>query len=84
MQADGIGAGVQNIVAEHLVEAVQGAAQAGAAFAPITFGPQEGRQRIAAVRLATHCEVYQQRQGFAQVQLDWRFIALQPRLAQDK
>jgi hypothetical protein len=84
MQADGIGAGVQHVLANRLVQAVQGAAQARAALAPITLGPQHRRERVAAVCLTTHHEVDEQRQRLAQLQLDWSSVALQARGAQDQ
>src|SRR6266545_8320528 len=83
-QADGIGAGVQDVDAERLTQAVQGAAQAGAGLAPIALGPEHGRQSIAAVPLAADRQVDQQRQRLAQVQLDRPSVALQPWLAEDE
>jgi hypothetical protein len=84
LQADGLGSAVKNVVANRLAEAVERTAQAGAGFPPIALGPQQGRQRVATVQLATHRQVHQQRQRFAQVQLERPTIALQARLAENE
>ena len=75
---------VEEVVANRLGQAMEDAAQAGAALALVALGPEQGRQRVAAVRPATHRQVDQQRQGFAQVQLDRSSFALQPWLAEDE
>jgi hypothetical protein len=83
-QADGFGAAVEDVGAEGLIEAMQGAAQAGAALARIALGPQQGGEMVAAVALAADRQVDQQRHCFAQVQFERPAVALETWLAQDQ
>ena len=84
VQADGLRFALQDVVANRLCQTVQGAAQARAALAPIALGPEHGRERVAAVRLIIHCEVDQQRQRFAQVQVRRLAVALHAWLAENE
>jgi hypothetical protein len=65
-----------------LDQAVEGAAQPGAAVASVALGPEQRRQGLAGVRPARHGQVDQQRQRPPQVQLDWPITSLQARRPQ--
>src|SRR5262245_1647642 len=84
MQADGLKSAVKDLIADRLSQSMEGVAQASAALAPVALGPEQGCQRVAAMRLARHCQIDQQRQGFAQVEFDRPPVALQARGAKDQ
>jgi hypothetical protein len=80
--ADGFGGDVEQRFAEGMLEAVERAAQACAAFTLVALRPEQGRKRIAALKLLVHGQVDQQRLRLAQVQLDRLAIVVQARRAE--
>src|SRR5262249_50368256 len=82
LQTDGLRADLEERFVQYVLEAVERAAQARAAFTVVALRPEQGCQGVATLELAAHGQVDHQRQRLAQIQRDRLTIVFQARRAE--